>query len=355
MRLHDEWAVFLEQRELSAKPPAWLRTWDGDGIISRATTPKLADAIAATGVPFVDLTDRGRGYDFVSLRSNDDAIGRMAANHLLDRGFQNFGYCGFQSEAWSERRLVGFRSALADAGYECQVYESLWEGRSANTWDVENQQLLEWIVAQPTPLGIMACSDIRAQHVLNACFVGQRKVPEEVAVVGVDNDELLCQLCHPPLSSIIPNAEGIGFRAAELLMEQMQGKAPVANEEIEPLSICVRQSTDVVAIDDAEVAAAITFIREHACRGITVTDITQNVAVSRSTLERSLRKYLGRTPQQEIRRVQIKRVRELLASSDLTAEQIAMRCGFEHPEYMHVVFKRSQGMTPGEYRKTVQS
>jgi LacI family transcriptional regulator len=154
------------------------------------------------------------------------------------------------------------------------------------------------------------------------------------------------------LSSIIPNAELVGFRAAELLNQLMIGdKTETSIQRIQPIGVSTRQSTDVVAIEDRSVASALQYIREHACRGISVQEVVQNNPVSRSTLERQVRKHLGRTPQEEIRHVQIKRVRELLLTTDLSAEKIAGLCGFEHPEYLHVVFKRLTGSTIGEFRR----
>jgi LacI family transcriptional regulator len=154
---------------------------------------------------------------------------------------------------------------------------------------------------------------------------------------------------------VIANAELVGFRAAELLSDLMDRKQPPQREYlIPPLGVATRQSTDVVAIDDPEISAALRYIREHACRGISVKDVLANVPVSRSTLERQMRKYLKRSPQQEIRSVQLKRARELLAATDLSMQQIAHRCGFIHPEYMHVVFRRELKMTPGEYRRSAQ-
>ncbi len=351
MRMHDEWSVFLEQRDLVKKPPSWLSKWEGDGIISRATTPKLVEAVKATGVPLVELTDRHDAAGLTRVRSDDSAIGRMAAEHLLDRGFQRFGFCGFRGEAWSERRQLSFVDAVAEAGWPCDVYNSPWYGRGARSWEDEQQHLRQWLRSFPRPFAIMACNDIRGQHVLDACSQQQLSVPEEAAVIGVDNDQLLCRICSPPMSSVIPNAERVGFHAAELLSMMMNGERPKQNEFlIAPLGVSIRQSTDVVAIDDPEIAAALTFIRQNACRQISVADVTRNVAISRSSLERKVRKYLGRTPQQEIRQVQIKRVRELLATTELAAEKIALLCGFEHPEYMYVVFKREVGMTPGEFR-----
>lgn len=355
MRMHDEWSVFLEQRDLTTEPPGWLANWKGDGILSRATTPQLVEAIAATGVPLVELTDRWVEAKLPDVRSDDAAIGSLAAEHLLERGFQHFGYCGFIGEAWSHRRQEAFIAAVERAGWSCEAYGSPWQTSAARSWDDEQQRLAAWLRRVPRPLGIMACNDVRGQHVLEACSAEGVAVPEEVAVIGVDNDELICQIGAPPLSSVIPNAEGVGFRAAELLSQLMGGNASaVPSQLIEPLGVAVRQSTDVVAIDDAGIAAALHFIRQHACRGISVKEVTENVPVSRSTLERQLRKYLGRTPQQEIRNVQIKKARELLVTTDLPTERIALLCGFEHPEYMHVVFKRLTGMTPGAFRRRAQ-
>lgn len=355
MRMHDDWSVFLEQRDLQKKPPAWIANWNGDGIISRATTPHLLAAVAATGVPLVELTDRQDGSPLPCVRSDDIAIGRMAAEHLLERGFQRFGFCGFQGEAWSKRREEAFVEVVHTAGWDCDVYNSAWYGRAARTWEAEQIRLVDWLQKFPRPFGIMSCNDIRGQQVLDACSTIELSVPEEAAVIGVDNDELLCRICAPPLSSVIPNAEGVGYRAAELLAELMDGgKATLDDQLLEPLGVATRQSTDVVAIDAPEIAAAVRYIRENACRGISVDEVTANVEVSRSTLERQLRKYLGRSPQEEIRFVQVKRAKELLLTTDLSVENLAFLCGFEHSEYLHVVFKRITGMTPGQFRHQIR-
>lgn len=356
MRMHDQWSVFLEQRDLFKQPPTWLNNWQGDGIISRATTPKLLEAVAETGVPLVEVTDRRGGVEMPQVRSDDAAIGRMGADHLLERGFRRFAFCGYKGEAWSKRREDAFAGAVAVMSeLECLRFNSTWQGRSARVWEDEQQWMVDWLWKLTPPFAVMACNDIRGQQVIDACSKLDLAVPEQVAVVGVDNDELLCRVCSPPLSSVIPNAETVGFRAAEMLAQLMEGELPTSDLQlIEPLGVATRQSTDVVAIEDRDIASALHYIREHACRGLTVEEVVRHNPVSRSTLERQVRKYLGRTPQEEIRHVQIKRVRELLLSTDLSAERIAILCGFEHPEYLHVVFKRVTGMTPGEYRRKSQ-
>lgn len=353
MRMHDEWSVFLEQRDLWKQPPGWLKNWGGDGIISRVTTPKLLEVIAKTGVPLVDVTDRRGNLGVNQIRSDDAAIGRIGAEHLMERGFRRFGFCGFKGEAWSQRREEAFFQTIAEqAKAPCSRFNSQWHGPSARAWEEEQESIASWLQELEPPFAVMTCNDIRGQHVIDACSKLELNVPEQVAVLGVDNDELLCRVCSPPLSSVVPNAEAIGFRAAEVLARLMDG-GPIETQTqaIEPLAIATRQSTDVVAIDDREIAAALHHIRQNACRGLTVEEVVKKTAVSRSTLERQLRKLLGRTPQEEIRHVQIKRVRELLLTTDLPVERIAGLCGFDHSEYLHVVFKRITGMTTGDFRR----
>ncbi|MCR9200586.1 MAG: DNA-binding transcriptional regulator [Planctomycetaceae bacterium] len=355
MRMHDEWSVYLEQRDLWKQPPTWLNNWPGDGIITRTTTPELLESTKRTGVSLVEVNDRRGESELIQVRSNDAAVGEMGAGHLMDRGFERFAYCGFTGEAWSMRRQEAFEKTVATRpGATCEVFNSVWHGEGAQTWVEERQAIAEWLQQLTLPIAIMACSDVRAQHVIEACSQQGIAVPEQAAVLGVDNDDLLCRLCSPPLSSVIPNAELVGFRAAQELDRLMNNRPPEHDgnvQEINPLGVATRHSTDVVAIEDRGIAAALQYIREHACRGLTVDEVVKQNSVSRSTLERQVRKHLGRTPQEEIRHVQIKRVRELLLATDLPAEGIAGLCGFDHPEYMHVVFKRIAGMTPGEFRR----
>lgn len=355
MRTHDEWSVFLEQRDLSAIPPRWLHHWSGDGILSRATTPELADVVAAKGMPLVELTDRREDLGLTHVWSDDAAIGRIAAEHFLDRGFRYLAGCGFSEEAWSERRLTAFVNIVTDRTGRPSIYNSRWQGAAARPWEEEQEHLAAWIQDLPKPVGIFACNDVRGQQILNACLEQGIAVPEEVAVLGVDNDEVLCQLCSPQLSSVVPNAELVGYCAAEILAKLMEGKV-IRDREllVPPVGIAKRQSTDVVAIEDQAVATALRYIRENACNGLSVDDVLKVVPMSRSSLERKLRKYLNRSPQQEIRRVQIKRAQQLLMETDHPMDRIASMCGFQHPEYMHVVFRRELGKTPGSFRRTTQ-
>jgi LacI family transcriptional regulator len=202
----------------------------------------------------------------------------------------------------------------------------------------------------------MTCNDVRGQHVLDACGLVRAHVPDEIAVVGVDNAETLCELSNPPLSSVMPNAERIGFESAALLDRLMAGEsAPTLNLLIEPVEVVTRRSSDVFAVEDTLVARAMRFIREHACQGIKVADVLRESHCSRSVLERRFRESLGRSPQVELRTIQLRRVKELLVETDWTLARIAEAVGIEHPEYLSVIFKRDTGQTPSQFRQTRQS
>ncbi|PHR90736.1 MAG: XylR family transcriptional regulator [Blastopirellula sp.] len=348
---NEPWSIYVDLRELVVRPPAWLDSWDGDGIITRSTTPNLAEKLKALHIHTVDLTDIYGDQGLLHIGTDHEAVGHSAAEHLLERGFRNFAFCGFTGHNWSSRRKDGFRNVVENSGYQLLDFESPWDTTLAQTWEEQQALLCQWLEKLPRPIGIMACNDMRGQHLLDACRRVEYAVPEEVAVIGVDNDELVCELCDPPLSSVMPNPQRIGYEAAALLDRLMNGeKIEPKSILIEPIGVETRQSTDVLAIDDPLVAQAVKYIRHHACDGISVNNVLKEVPVSRSILERRFRKYIGRSPQSEIRSVQLKRVKQLLRETDLPLDRIATLAGYEHPEYMSVVFKRVLGETPGQYR-----
>lgn len=356
LRSHRQWSIFLELRELGAAPPRWLKDWDGDGIIGRMIHPALAELLHTKHVPVINLNDAYNDLALPTIESDHQLIGALAAEHLLERGFQHFAACAFTGHAWSRQRVEGFLGALGAAASACRVYESPWGGRTAHPWEEEQERIGQWLQSLPRPIGVFAVNDSRGQHVLDACPRVNLSVPEEVAVLGVDDDQLLCELCDPPLSSVVPNPERIGYEAAALLERLMDGETIHQKHWlIEPLGVTTRQSTDVLAIDDPDIALAVRFIRENACRGASVQDLLAQVPLSRTILERRFRKYLGRSPQAEIRVVQLKRVKQLLAETDLSLERIADLAGYQHPEYLSVVFKRETGQTPGQFRRCMQT
>jgi LacI family transcriptional regulator len=218
-------------------------------------------------------------------------------------------------------------------------------------WDKDIEQIVQWLITLPKPVAIMSCNDVRGLHVLDACNRAGLLVPEEVAVVGVDDEEIMCELCSPPLSSVAPDPDRIGYAAAELLDTLMAQKSPrQLRISVDPIRVFSRQSTDVMTVSDWAVASAARYMREQALHGCRVIDVLQKVNMSRAALEKRFRKHLNRSPKQEIRRLQIQRIQQLLVETDFTLERIAELSGFEHPEYMSVLFKREIGQTPGKYR-----
>jgi LacI family transcriptional regulator len=351
LRSHHRWSVFIEQHELGTPPPTWLTSGHWDGILSRPTDHAMARLFRRMKVPVVDLNDLYENLDLPWVGSDHVAIGRMGASHLLERGFRNFAFCGFANELWSMQRFNGFCSAVPQNNVPISLYETPWRGPNILRWDQDIEQIATWLIALPKPVAIMACNDVRGLHVLDACSRAGLLVPEEVAVLGVDDEEIMCELCSPPLSSVAPNPERIGYAAAELLDALIAGKRPrQLRIFVDPIRVFSRQSTDVMAVSDRAVASAARFMREQTLHGCRLTDVLQKVNMSRATLEKRFRKHLNRSPKQEMRRIRVERIKQLLVETDFTLERIAELSGFEHPEYMSVLFKRETGQTPGKYR-----
>lgn len=350
-REHGGWSLYLQEQRRGEPAPRQLASWRGDGIIARIENAAIARAVQALGVPAIDVSAARTLPELPYVETDDAAIARLAAEHLLQRGFRHFGFCGDARFNWSKAREEHFQRLIVAAGSDCHLYHPPDVARGPIPWEREREALARWLRSLPRPIGIMAAYDIRGRDVLDVCREVDIKVPDEAAVLGVDNDELLCDLSDPPLSSIIPDTRRTGYEAARLLDLMMTGQkvAPGAYL-IPPLGIATRGSTDVLATDDADISTAVRFIRAHATEGINVEDVLRIVPLSRRILEARFRKLLGRSPHQEITRTRLERVKELLTETDLSLTAIAHRTGYKHVEYLSVVFKRETGQSPGEYR-----
>ncbi len=357
VRAHGPWSVFFQERRASDPPPEWLASWRGDGVIARVEDYELAGMIAKLGVPAVDLRGLLGDLPMPVLETDDEDVVDLAVDHLLERGFRHFAFCGFDGANYSDKRSAFFVRRLAEEDLPCNVYVPPERLESKAAFQQEElglrheEDVARWIEGLPKPVAVLACNDIRAQQILNVCRQHGIDVPDQVAVLGVDNDEVLCELSDPPLSSVIPNTERIGYEAAECLAKMMAGgPRPASTIHVPPLGVATRRSTEVLAIEDRHIAAAVRFIREHACEGINVSDILSAVPLSRSVLERRFVAFLGRGPKAEILRVQIERAKELLKVTDFPLNVLAEKSGFRHSEYLSVIFKKKTGMTPGRYR-----
>jgi LacI family transcriptional regulator len=350
VRRHQSWSIFLpEQRRGDAPPPALAR-WHGDGVIARIETAAVAEAVGRLCLPTIDVSAARQVPAIPWVETDDDAIARLAAEHFLGRGFRHLAFCGDPRFNWSKWRCERFCRLAGEAGATCQLYGA--GGPLPVSWQEEHARLVRWVRSLPRPVGVLACYDIKAQQLLDACRDAGAAVPEEVAVLGVDNDPVLCELCDPPLSSVTPDARRAGYLAAELLDRWMAGASvPAEAHRIAPVGVHIRQSTDVLAIDDQAVAAAVRLIRQHACAGVTVAELLRQIPLSRRVLERRFSRCLGRSPHAEIVRVKLNRVKQLLLETDLSVAAIAPLAGFEHPEYLSVTFKREVGLRPQDFRR----
>ena len=356
-RQHGPWAFYMEERETGEVPPPWLRSWKGDGIISRVDDVALARAIQHTHLPAVDLRGVVRSAMPV-VKTDDRQVVKLAAEHLLARGFAHLAYCGFTDLSYSERRLKHLLSILHEREIPCSVYQTPPPRSNAPQREIErigvlfNKELASWLRSLPKPVGVIACNDIRGQQVLNTCREIDLIVPEQVAVIGVDNDDVLCELSDPPMSSVELDTHNAGYEAAALLDRLIRGEpTPPGPILIPPKGVVCRRSTETLAIPDRHVADAVRFIRLHATEGIKVKQILAQIPMSRRLMERRFRKLLGHGPHAEITRVRIERVKLLLVETDWPLDSIAISTGFTGADYLSVAFKKHTGLCPGEFRR----
>lgn len=353
-KTRGNWSVHLTEQERGALPPSWLNSWDGDGIIARIETDPIGRALKKFGLPIVDLSAARHVSGVPWADTEDRAIAKLAMEHFTERGFRHLAYCGDAGFVWSVRRGEHFRKMALQAG--CQFFEFQSQARYAPNFNPtsETRRIARWLNKLPRPVAVMACYDFKAQQVLDACRQQGIAVPEQVAVLGVDDDRLICELSEPTLSSIIPDTKQTGYDAAALLDQMMQGEKVATHQPLitQPQGIRVRASTDTLAIDDEEITRALGYIRRHATANIRVADVLRQGKLSRRALEHRFKKWLGHTPAEEIQRVRINRIKELLCETELSIGEIAERTGFEYGEYLAAAFKRETGFTPSDFRQT---
>jgi LacI family transcriptional regulator len=334
-----------------------MKQWGGTGIIARIPNERIAQAVIEAGLPTIalGLNDEQLRPDnplsqLSELSSEPQEVARLAADHLLERQLTQFAYVGLEDRAWSLRREKAFRARLNEAGFEPHVYHQPARGRD-RVWEREQGILADWIRALPTPVGLFACNDDRGRQVLEACRLAELHVPEDVAVIGVDNDEVFCDLADPPLSSVALNAETAGYRAAELLDGMMSGRIRKPRKvTVEAIGVVTRRSTEVVAVKDYDVAAALQFIRREHGRGISVDMVANEVAVSRRNLEKRFRETIDRTILEEIQLVRFERAKRLLLETTYSISKVAQLAGFGSTGYFIQFFQSRVGETPRKYR-----
>ena len=349
-RIHGPWIFHLSvDAPMRTVPPK--AEWDGDGIIAQPhQDERLLMQLRDSGLPVVSLSGPPGFGGLPAVRVNQEAVPRLALDHFRQRGFVRFAYCGSPGERFWPRTGDMFRQMAEEAGYTCEIYEPGY----ASAADTPHRltPMVDWLRTLRKPTALLAGNDPKAREVLDACRIAGLHVPEDIAVLGVNDDELICELANPPLSSIIHNARRVGYQAAAMLDQLMGGAKVVEDQVVDPLGVHSRQSTDLLAIEDPEIATVVRFIRENACSGIRVDDVLDQVPLSRRAMETRFRNAVGRPPHMEIRRVQLERVKELLVNSDYKLEKIADMTGFSSAQYLAGLFHRVVGVTPGTWRQT---
>jgi LacI family transcriptional regulator len=326
--------------------------WNPAGLITQ-WEPGRTEELVAMGLPTVvttaDVTLPGIG----SVDVDDVAVGTTAARHLLEIGLRQFAFLG-NGTPYSQQREDGFRTALkaAKSDYASLTIKPSRHKQSVEYWRDADADLHEWIRALPKPVGLFAVHDPYGRIAAEVCMDNEIPVPEQVAIVSADNDELICGLTHPPLSSVRISWAKIGFETARI-MEQMlaTNEVPAAPVLIPPDGVLPRLSSDLLAVDSPRLQSALRMIREQACEGLNVKELLRKIPISRRSLEEQFQRHLHRSPRDEIIRVRLQQARSLLSRTDLSMALVAERCGFGNAERLSVVFHQVEGCTPTSYRK----
>jgi LacI family transcriptional regulator len=353
VREHRTWSVFVEEDEHQRIPT--MDEWDGDGLIVNFDNQKVARAIQGIEKPIVGVGGgfgwRARNNIVPYVTTDNLSIGKLAAEHLMARGLKHFAFCGYsptRTNGWVASRARAFMECLASKGHRCHVFKG--HQTAPEHWEQLQSKMIAWLRKLPTPIGIMGCYDYRARHVLEACKTAGIRVPEEVAIIGVDNDAI-CELADPPLSSIEQGRFQIGYTAARLLDEMMAGRKPRLKQfVIPPIGVFSRQSTDLLCVADPKVSRALRIIREQACSGLQAEELADRLKISRSSLDKRFKRSIGRTVDRDIRRARLERATELLTRTNLPLRKVARESGYGNEQYLNAVMRATFHCTPMQYR-----
>jgi LacI family transcriptional regulator, galactose operon repressor len=350
-RLRPDW-LFTPVDPAGDLPRA-LRELKPCGIIAHVYSTPLSKALQRARCPVVNVAGVLPRAPFPSVGLDNLAIGTMAAEHFLAGGFRHFAFAGHSDQLYSCLREQGFRERLAREDHSVQSYHlrhARFDPRG-QPWALD-RGLCDWLMDLPRPVGVFACNDLWGNQLTEACRQVGRQVPEDVAIVGVDNDDLMCELSRPSLSSVQVPSQAVGESAAALLEHLMAGKKPPAPPLLlPPVQVVVRQSSEALAVEDPLVAAALRYIRSHAHEHFAVSKLLKELAVSRRLLERHFRSHVGRGIWEELRRHRLQVACSMLAGSDEPIGQIALAAGFSDARHLSVTFRTVLKTTPSDHRR----
>ncbi len=329
-----------------------LKGWPGDGVIAAVSNRFEARIAQNLGIPVVNLAATFEHVGVPRVMVDHYAMGRLAAEHLLERGLRRLAYCGSAQRWYSQLRCQGFAQRAQQARVPCEIFQFPPQKRPCRVWQRHVAPLSDWLKSLPTPVGVLAVHDYRARVIVDECQRLGLRIPHDVAVVGLDNDPTVCEYCKPTLTSVSRNAWRVGYEAAALLDRLMNGREPPPYDTlIPPDGVIARQSTDTVAVDDPHVADAVHFIHEHLAQPFGVAQVMAAVRISRRELEGRFRRVLQCTPYDYICRARVERAKQMLqAPQRVKLHRVASACGFSSVERMRLVFLRLTGQTPLEHQ-----
>lgn len=344
------WSV-TTGHEMYEMPIRRLRGWRGDGAIGMILTRRDRQIAESLSMPVVTVSGALREPGVCRVTVDNEAAGRLAADHLLDRGFQNFAYLGVRGVWYSQARQKGFMDRIRAAGFTASSHQATTLLTGAMLREDESERLGDWLGSLGKPLGIMACSDQRARMLADACVAAGIRVPDDVAVIGMDDDEDTCTFEDPQISSVAPDSWQIGVEAAKMLERLMDGETKRTELHIPPRGITARNSTDVFAVHDRAVADAVKYIRERLDEPFGVEALVKHIDVSRRQLERRFVAALNCSPYEFICRQRVQQAKRLLVDpAKPKLIQVSRRCGFRDSRRFGLVFRRVTGTTPAAYR-----
>ncbi|MEN6406604.1 MAG: DNA-binding transcriptional regulator [Thermoguttaceae bacterium] len=356
---HGGWSLTVSPPSLgsAAEEPLTLqslRGWPGDGVIAAIASEADLRAAMRLGKPVVNIAAVLSEMDLPCVTPDHQAMGRLAAQHLLDCGLRRLAYLGIEGLWYSQQRQRGFAELADKAGVPCETLEIPRNIAAAHSWREQIAPLGRWLKTLRTPVGLLAVHDYRARAVVDECRRLGLDVPHDVAVLGIDNDLTVCEFSRPTLTSVSRDPRRQGYVAAQLLDDLMAGR-PVFQRKIltPPQGVVARQSTDTVVVENVHVAAAAHFIHDHLDEPFGVDRVVQATAISRRQLEIHFRRVLGCTVYDYLCRQRCRRATQLLADKNrVKFRTLARTCGFSSVEHLRLVFRRQMGVTPQQYRKT---
>lgn len=355
---YGPWAFYWETGGLEKAWPK-LQTLDIDGIIFR-DVDKLEEVLALKIPAIVVGHSKTEIPGLVNVVTDSEAIGKIGAEHLLTRGLKHFAYCGYgsppspnslaESFVWSEGRQNSFRERIERAGFRVDAYCAL--PGATDVWQQERHKMAAWLQSLPKPVGVMACNDDCGQQVVEACKLANMSIPDEVSVLGADNDELICGLSSPPMSSVAINFERAGYESARVLNDLLRGKRPAKSKiTVTATHVVVRRSTDYMAISDLNLQKALQFIRDHIREDIRVLDVSRAAGLSRRALEIKFQRDMESSVHDYIKKLRTDQIMRLLVETELPIGQIAESLGFSDIQHFARYFRAGTQMSPLAYRR----